>query len=188
MAGVALDPGPIAGIIDDPVSLMAALPVLARWNAYNRSYTLPKKLFDTKFANTAPAALRDRAYEKYVIPTSGRLFAQAATGIDVRIDPKRRTQPLADKGNTGAKPSVALNDWISMAATSRSRTVDWNCRKCGRQRDNAICEPQWRPSRSEIVSSEVGARSHARIRSRESRQLPTCCRGRHSVRRLLSLE
>ncbi|MGE0500760.1 MAG: alpha/beta hydrolase [Rhizobiaceae bacterium] len=93
-AGVLLDPGPVAGIIADPVSLLAALPVLTRWNAWNRTYTLSKAQFDAKFANTAPAALRDEAYEKYMVPTSGRVFAQAATGLGIRIDVRRRTQPV----------------------------------------------------------------------------------------------
>jgi len=93
-AGVLLDPAPVAGIIADPVSLLAALPVVARWNAWNRPYTLSKATFDAKFANTAPAALRDEAYEKYMVPTSGRIFAQAATGLGIAIDVRKRTQPL----------------------------------------------------------------------------------------------
>jgi len=94
VAGVALDPGPIAGVIPDFLSLTAAIPVLLRWNAWNRTYTLPKATFDARFANTAPQALRDEAYDKYVVPTSGRLFAQAATGIGVGVDTKARKQPL----------------------------------------------------------------------------------------------
>jgi pimeloyl-ACP methyl ester carboxylesterase len=93
-AGVLLNPGPVAGIIADPVSLLAALPVLTRWNAWNRTYTLSRKQFDTKFANTAPAALREKAYEAYMVPTSGRVFAQAATGIGIAIDVRKRNQPV----------------------------------------------------------------------------------------------
>lgn len=94
VAGVALDPAPVAGVIADPVSLGAAFPVLARWNAWNRTYTLSKAQFDNRFANTAPAALRAEAYEKYMVPTSGRLFAQAATGIGIGVQPELRKQPL----------------------------------------------------------------------------------------------
>ncbi len=94
VAGVLLDPGPVAGIIADPVSLLAALPVLTRWNAWNRTYTLSKAQFDAKFANTAPAALREEAYEKYMVPTSGRVFAQTATGLGIRINVKKRMQPV----------------------------------------------------------------------------------------------
>lgn len=94
VAGVLIDSGPVAGIIPDPISLAAAFPVLARWNAWNRPYTLSRAQFDAKFANTAPPALRAEAYEKYMVPTSGRLFAQAATGIGTRINAKTRTQPV----------------------------------------------------------------------------------------------
>jgi hypothetical protein len=34
---------------------------------------------------------------------------------------------LTGKGNPRAKPSFALNHWVSMAATGGFRTVDWNC-------------------------------------------------------------
>jgi pimeloyl-ACP methyl ester carboxylesterase len=94
VAGVALDPGPVAGVLVDPLSLGAAFPVLARWNSWNRTYTLSKKAFDARFANTAPAAVRDEAYEKYMVPTSGRLFAQVALGIGTGVKPKQRKQPL----------------------------------------------------------------------------------------------
>ncbi len=94
VAGVALDPGPIAGVIPDLKSLLAALPVVARWNAWNRTYTLSKEQFDQGFANTAPAALRDQAYEQYMVPTSGRLFAQVASGLGTGVKVRRRTQPL----------------------------------------------------------------------------------------------
>jgi pimeloyl-ACP methyl ester carboxylesterase len=132
-AGVLLDPGPVAGIIADPVSLMAAFPVLARWNAWNRTYTLSKAQFDAKFANTAPAALRDEAYEKYMVPTSGRVFAQAATGIGIRINAKKRTQPVlvtaAEKDRTVApalsraiyrkhKKSPARTDYVEFPGLS----------------------------------------------------------------------
>lgn len=114
VAGVALDPGPIAGVIPDPLSLTAALPVLLRWNAWNRPYTLPKATFDARFANTAPKALRDEAYEKYMVPTSGRLFAQAATGIGIRVNTKARKQPLlvtAAEHDRTVAPALARAIW-----------------------------------------------------------------------------
>ncbi|MEO3384750.1 alpha/beta hydrolase [Mesorhizobium sp. CAU 1741] len=133
VAGVALDPGPIAGIIPDTLSLGAAFPILARWNAWNRTYTLSKAQFDTRFANTAPARMRDEAYEKYMVPTSGRLFAQAATGIGLAVSPGKRTQPLlitaAEKDRTVApalsraiyrkqKKSPARTDFVEFPGLS----------------------------------------------------------------------
>lgn len=103
-AGVAIDPGPIAGVIPGPVSLAAALPVIARWNGWNRPYMLPFEGFARNFANTLPPGRMRAEYERHVVPTSGRIFYQAATGIGTRVNPRRRTQPLlitvADKDRT----------------------------------------------------------------------------------------
>lgn len=110
VAGVLIDSGPVAGIIADPVSLLAALPVVARWNSWNRPHTLSKATFDAKFANTAPAALRDQAYADYVVPTSGRLFVQAATGLGTRINVKARKQPvLVTAGEKDLTASAVLS-------------------------------------------------------------------------------
>ncbi len=93
-AGVAIDPGPIAGVIADPVSLGAALPPILRWNGWNTPFLITPEGFNARFANTAPADLRKTAYDKYVVPAPGRIFYQAASMIGTRIDPKRRTVPL----------------------------------------------------------------------------------------------
>ncbi len=94
VAGVAIDPAPHAGIIPGPVSLSAAFPVLARFGAWARPFTLSKAAFDATFANTAPPALRDEAYNRLVVPTSGMIFLQAASWIGSGVNPKQRMQPL----------------------------------------------------------------------------------------------
>jgi pimeloyl-ACP methyl ester carboxylesterase len=93
-AGIAIDPGPIAGVFADPVSLTAALPPILRWNGWNTPFLINQQGFNAKFANTAPAALQTAAYDKYVVPAPGRIFYQAASMIGNGADPKRRTVPL----------------------------------------------------------------------------------------------
>jgi pimeloyl-ACP methyl ester carboxylesterase len=93
-AGVALDPGPIAGVIADPVSLGAALPPILRWNGWNTPFLITEEGFNDRFANTAPAGLQKTAYDKYVVPAPGRIFYQAASMIGNGVDVKRRTAPL----------------------------------------------------------------------------------------------
>jgi pimeloyl-ACP methyl ester carboxylesterase len=93
-AGVAIDPGPIAGVIADPISLGAALPPILRWNGWNTPFLLTQDGFNARFANTAPAALQKSAYDKYVVPAPGRIFYQAASMIGNGVDVKRRTVPL----------------------------------------------------------------------------------------------
>lgn len=94
VAGIALDPGPIAGVIADPISLGAALPPILRWNGWNTPFLLSQDGFNKRFANTAPADLQRTAYDKYVVPAPGRIFYQAASMIGNGVDVKRRTVPL----------------------------------------------------------------------------------------------
>lgn len=109
-AGVALDPAPIAGVIPSTTSLAGAAPILFRINGWNRAFTLSEASLRRNFANTAPPALQNTAYDRLVVPTSGRIFYQAASWIGTSVKPKRRQQPLlitsAEKDRT-VSPIVA---------------------------------------------------------------------------------
>ncbi|MEI9926829.1 MAG: alpha/beta hydrolase [Sphingomonas sp.] len=93
-AGIAIDPAPVGGVIPGLLPLLAATPVLLRWNGWNRTYPLTKANFDRNFANRAPAALRDAAYDRLVVPTSGKIFYQAAFSVGTWVKPARRIAPL----------------------------------------------------------------------------------------------
>jgi pimeloyl-ACP methyl ester carboxylesterase len=95
VAGVALDPGPIAGVLPGPTSLLAALPpILNGW----RPFTISRDRFAKSFANGNAPEVIAAAYDKLVVPTSGRIFYEAASWIGTSADPKRRTQPLLITG------------------------------------------------------------------------------------------
>ncbi|MDB5454332.1 MAG: hypothetical protein JWO33_2910 [Caulobacteraceae bacterium] len=93
-AGIALNPVPIGGFVPGPVTLTAALPAVARWNGWNRTYSLSPELYARRYANAAPPALQAATYEAFVIPTPGRIFYQAASWIGTMVDPHRRKAPL----------------------------------------------------------------------------------------------
>jgi pimeloyl-ACP methyl ester carboxylesterase len=94
VAGIAIDPAPIGGVVPGPVSLSAAFPVLARWEGWNLPFTLSREDFAKSFANAAPPDVQNSAYERLVVPTSGRVFYQAAAWIGTFVNPRRRTEPL----------------------------------------------------------------------------------------------
>lgn len=108
--GIAIDPGPIAGVIPGPLSLAAAAPILLRLGGWNRPYLISRPAFDKNFANCAPPEQRAAAYEKLVVPTSGRIFFQAALSLGTAARPRHRTQPLlitvGEKDRT-VSPAVA---------------------------------------------------------------------------------
>lgn len=91
-AGIAMDPGPIAGALPGPVSLLAALPpILGGWN---NTHTITRDGFAKNFANTLSADEQKDADDDYVVPTSGRIFYQAALMLGTAANPKARKQPL----------------------------------------------------------------------------------------------
>lgn len=98
VAGIALEPAPAAFVIPGPASLAAAFPILNRINGWNRPYTLSFAGFQRSFANGNAEDFQRAAYERLVVPTSGRIFYQAASSLGTNVEPKKRTQPLLITG------------------------------------------------------------------------------------------
>jgi len=112
-AGIAFNPVPIAGIVPGPTSLGAIGPIVLRPNGWKRPYAFSRERWARRFANAAPRALADAAYESYVIPAPGRIFYQAALGLGTRIDPRRRRAPLLI---TGSDRDRLVTPYLSRAA------------------------------------------------------------------------
>lgn len=98
-AGVAINPVPIGGIVPRPTSIGAILPIVGRPGGWNHPYAFTRDRWARRFANGAPRAMADAAYDSFVIPAPGRIFYQAASWIGTRIDPRRRTAPLLITGS-----------------------------------------------------------------------------------------
>jgi pimeloyl-ACP methyl ester carboxylesterase len=112
-AGAAINPVPIGGIVPGPTSIGAILPIVTRSNGWNRPYAFTRDRWACRFANGAPRAQADAAYDSFVIPAPGRIFYQAASGIGTRIDPMRRTVPLLITGSGGDR---LVTPYISRSA------------------------------------------------------------------------
>jgi pimeloyl-ACP methyl ester carboxylesterase len=119
VAGVALNPAPIGGVVPGPVSLTGALPAIARWNGWNRPYGLTPERFARRYANRAPPSQQSAAYERYVIPTSGRVLHQAALWLGTGVSPRRRCQPLLI---TGSDADRLITSYVSRAAYRLQRS------------------------------------------------------------------
>ena len=92
VAGIAMDPGPIAGAFPGPVSLLAALPPILKGPSF--PHLITRDGFAKNFANTLNPAEQKVAYDDYVVPTSSRIFYQAAAMIGTKANVKARKQPL----------------------------------------------------------------------------------------------
>jgi pimeloyl-ACP methyl ester carboxylesterase len=92
VAGIAMDPGPIAGALPGPVSLLAAVPPLLV--GPGNTHLISREGFAKSFANTLGAAEQKVAYDDYVVPTPSNIFYQAAAMVGTGVNVKARKQPL----------------------------------------------------------------------------------------------
>jgi len=81
-AAVAIDPAPIKGVPELPVStLKSAFPVLGNPFNLNRSVSLTESQFRFGFTNAVSEQEAKELYAKYAMPAPGRPLFQAATAI-----------------------------------------------------------------------------------------------------------
>lgn len=113
IAGVALNPAPIGGIVPGPGALAAIAPILLRFNGWNRPYAFTRERFGRLFANGAPTDQVDAAYRDYVVPAPGMIFHEAAFSLGTRVRPERRAQPLLITAGTEDR---LISPYLSRAA------------------------------------------------------------------------
>jgi pimeloyl-ACP methyl ester carboxylesterase len=90
--GVAIDPGPPRWVFPTLPALRSALPVLLSWNGWNKLHTMSFADFCASFANGLPASQQRAAYDDQIIQAPGRIYFQAALGLDNGVNfanPKR---------------------------------------------------------------------------------------------------
>lgn len=110
VAGIAMDPGPVAGALPGPVSLIAALPPI--FAGPGNAHTISREGFAKNFANILPAADQKAAYDAYVVPTPTNIFYQAAAMIGTGVKVKARKQPLLV---IGAEHDRTVTPYLSKA-------------------------------------------------------------------------
>lgn len=85
-AGVAIDPGAPRGVLPGPLTLRTALPIFTAWNGWKRILTMSFEDFASGFANKLPQAQQRAAYDRYIVPTPGRIYWQGAFGIHTKVN------------------------------------------------------------------------------------------------------
>jgi pimeloyl-ACP methyl ester carboxylesterase len=105
-AGVALDPAPPRGVLPSGPALKAAMPVLTKVGGWKKVHRMSLESFAKTFGNALAADQQRATYEAQIVPTSGKIFWQAAFGIGTGI--------------TWAKPDRAP---LLLTAGGQDRTV-----------------------------------------------------------------
>jgi non-heme chloroperoxidase len=110
-AGVAIDPAPMKGVWQLPLSaLKASLPVLGNPFNLTKAFSLTFEQFRYGFTNALPESEARELYDRWTIPAPCRPLFQAATatfaGSQTRVDTENTTRgPLLITG--GEKDHIA---------------------------------------------------------------------------------
>ncbi len=78
--GVSINPAPTPGVPLGPHAIVSALPVFSDLFSWRKTKVMSRKFFATRFAQTAA---RDRVtdlYDRYIVPTAGRMYWDGITG------------------------------------------------------------------------------------------------------------
>lgn len=74
VAGVSINPAPTPGVPLGPHAIVSALPVLGDLFSRGKIKHMSLNFFRTRFAQTIPADLVEAEFERYVVPTAGRVY------------------------------------------------------------------------------------------------------------------
>lgn len=79
-AGVAIDPAPTPGVALHRHAIWSALPVFIDPLSWMKAKVMSRNFFKTRFAQTAPREEADALYDRYIVPTPGRVYWNGVIG------------------------------------------------------------------------------------------------------------
>lgn len=85
VAGVAVDPAPTPGVALGIHSIVSALPVFGDLLSWRKTKVMSRSFFARRFAQTLPKDQADAAYDRYIVPTAGRVYWNGAVS-PMKID------------------------------------------------------------------------------------------------------
>lgn len=91
VAGVAIDPAPTPGVPLGPHAIWSALPVLGDLFSGRKAKVMSRRFFKNRFAQTAPKDQADALYDRYIVPTPGKVYWD---GIFLRAGRIRWDNPM----------------------------------------------------------------------------------------------
>ncbi|HRK64027.1 MAG TPA: alpha/beta hydrolase [Terricaulis sp.] len=74
VAGVAIDPAPTPGVGLPLDAVISAFPVLGDPLSGGKVKSMTKEFFATRFANGLPREMVDAHFERYIVPTAGKVY------------------------------------------------------------------------------------------------------------------
>ena len=83
--GVAIDPAPTPGVPLGPHAIVSTLPVFLDLFSWRKAKVMSREFFASRFAQTAPRDQVAALYERYIVPTPGKVYWDGVTGASGRI-------------------------------------------------------------------------------------------------------
>jgi pimeloyl-ACP methyl ester carboxylesterase len=109
-AAVAIDPAPIKGVFVPPTTLISALPVFLAPFGWSRTLTMSRSAFGNRFAQTLSKAEADAAYDRFIVPTPGRVYYDGLLGRGTKVQFDNPNRPplllIAGEKDLTAQPSM----------------------------------------------------------------------------------
>jgi len=113
LAGVSIDPAPTPGVPLHPHAIRSALPVFIDPLSWRKAKVMSRKFFATRFAQTAPAARVDALYDRYIVPTPGRVYWNGVIGaMSIRWDNPDRAPLLLIGGEIDLIADASMTEAI----------------------------------------------------------------------------
>ncbi|WP_151720074.1 alpha/beta hydrolase [Gemmobacter serpentinus] len=73
-AGVAFNPAPTPGVALGLHAIVSALPVFGDFFSWRKAKVMSRSFFARRFAQTLPQDQLEAAYDRYIVPTPGRVY------------------------------------------------------------------------------------------------------------------
>ena len=126
-AGVAIDPAPTPGVPLYPHAIVSALPVFIDPLSWRKAKVMSRKFFANRFAQTAPRDQVDALYDRYIVPTPGKVYWDGVINkIAIRLGQSGARAVAADRRRQGpdrrrGHDRSDLQEAIAGAVTDRAQ-------------------------------------------------------------------
>ncbi|MDS9468801.1 alpha/beta hydrolase [Paracoccus sp. MBLB3053] len=113
-AGVAINPAPTPGVPLYPHAIRSALPVFSDSFSWRKAKVMSRKFFATRFAQTARRDQVDALYDRYIVPTPGRVYWNGVVNpIKIRWD------------NPDRAPLLLIGGELDLIADAKMTAAIW---------------------------------------------------------------
>jgi pimeloyl-ACP methyl ester carboxylesterase len=138
--GVVINPAPTPGVRLYRHALVSALPVFLSWGSRRRVMRMSPRFFGKRFAQTLPEEVKDETYDRYIVPTPGKVYWQGLTAIKIAFGNSARAPMLLVAGGKDLIADAAMTEAIyRRQKASPSRTEfklypgrsHWTCLDAG---------------------------------------------------------